>query len=284
MLTDTHAHLYWDSYKDDLEEVLKRAGDTGITNIINVGVDSEKSKVALEQLDQLSSISPVIFFYSSIGIHPHEALKFSTDESIHNELTKLEDIYNSNPQKVVAVGEVGLDYFFENNPDFKPSSISTEETKNLQRKLFKKQVELAKKLDLPLLIHVRDDRSQNPLNTECWDEALQMLSSSKGILHCYSGLEETLKKALQTNFLISFAANITYPKNGYLREAAKLTPLDKICLETDSPFLAPQSKRGQRNEPSSVLEIANLIAEIKGVSLEEVSNQTTQNVKKLFRL
>lgn len=268
MLTDTHAHLYWDSFKEDFDEVIKRALEAGVTTIINVGVDVEKSKEALKQVQETNWPSGMIV-YSTIGIHPHEASNFSSDQ-----IDKLEEIYGLAPEKVVAVGECGLDYLGVD-----------EQTKQLQRQLFQAQIDLAKKLNLPLIVHCRDDRSQNPNNTEAWDEVLTMVGNHRAILHCYSGLPHTTNYILHTtNLYVSFAATITYPKNEYLREAAKLLPMEKIVLETDCPFLPPQSKRGQRNEPSSVLEIAKLIADLKGISLEEVSSQTTENIKEILRL
>ena len=291
MLIDTHAHLYWDSYKADFDQVIKRCKEVGVTTIVNVGVDIEKSNEALRLSGSAGSLSEYslskvegIQFYSTIGIHPHEAYKYENSKTLENDINALEEIYHKNPQKVVAVGEVGLDYFFQNNPGFNPNNLADEELKKLQRKLFLSQIDLAKKLNLPLIIHVRDDRSKNPENRECWEECLETVKDSKGILHCYSGTEEITKKAMDLDFLISFAGNITYPKNDYLREAAKILPLEKICLETDSPFLAPQSIRGQRNEPSSVREIAELIAKVKGVSFEEVAEKTTKNVKELFNI
>ena len=194
--------------------------------------------------------------YSTIGIHPHE--------SIQKDIKELEKIYHSAPEKIVAVGECGLDY-----------KDADEQTKLLQKPLFQSQIDLADKLNLPLVVHCR----------EAWDETLEMLGDQPVVLHCYSGLPHNTKSIIHnTNFFVSFAANITYPKNDYLREAAKILPLDRILLETDSPFLAPQSKRGQRNEPSAVLEIAQLVAELKGVSLEEVARQTTQNAKQIFKI
>lgn len=256
MLTDTHAHLYWDAFKEDLDEIIQRAIDAGVTTIINAGVDVELSKKALQQVqDKLANI-PNFSAYCTIGIHPHEAAKFSFDQ-----IDKLEAIYKSAPEKVVAVGECGLDYLDVD-----------EKTKNMQKKLLQTQVDLAKKLNLPLIIHCRN----------AWDDIFAFLKNTTGILHCYSGDVKVTKNALQTNYLISFAGNATYPKNEYLREAIKIIPLDRIVLETDCPFLPPQSKRGQRNEPSAVLEIANLIAELKKVSLDEVAKQTSSNVAKLF--
>ncbi len=280
MLIDTHAHLYWEDYTQDFNEVIQRALDAGVTTIINVGVDVKLSKkaAALE--------SEKIKFYSTIGIHPHDSINYSlnTNVSIHQDIEKLEEIYQNSTGKVVAVGECGLDYFFD-HPGLLPSPVSIAQAKDLQKQLFQAQIDLAKKLNLPLIVHCRDDRSNDPENSEAWDEVLEMIKDHPTILHCYSGLPKTTQKVLNMpSILVSFAGTITYPKNEYLREAAKLLPLEKIVLETDCPFLPPQSKRGTRNEPSAVLEIAQLIADIKGVSLDKVASQTTKNAQEILRL
>lgn len=281
-LVDTHAHLYWDSFKQDFDQMIQRCLDASVTTIINVGVDVEKSKTALKQVQkQLSEIAN-FSAYSTIGIHPHESNKYNASVSIHDDIEKLEQIYQVVPNKVVAVGECGLDYveIDEQMNKFFPSEI-----KQRQRQLFQAQINLAKKLNLPLIVHCRDDRSQNPLNCEAWNEVLEMVGDHPTILHCYSGLEKTTKLVLEkTRVLVSFAATITYPKNEYLRQAVKTLPLEKIVLETDCPFLPPQSKRGQRNEPANILEVAQLVADLKGISLAEVARQTTNNVKEILRL
>lgn len=279
MLIDTHAHLFWESYEQDFDEVIKRSLEADVSTIINVGVDVALSKKAAElENDKVK-------FYSSIAIHPEEAIKyFQNQDQIDKDLAKLEEIYQRNPQKVIAVGECGLDYGYFSREDYLPENISIEQAKDLQRKLFQTQIDLAKKLNLPLLLHVRDDRSDDPNLIECWDEIFEMAGDHFGILHCYSGLMPTTQKALKSNFLVSFAGNLTYPKNEYLRDAVKFLPLEKIVLETDSPFLPPQSIRGKRNEPSSVKEIAQLIADLKGIPFSQVAEQTTSNVKKLFQI
>ena len=179
----------------------------------------------------------------------------------------------------MAIGECGLDY-----------KDVDEQAKKLQKPLFQAQIDLAKKLNLPLIVHCRDcgSTSSPPTKTSsssAWDETLEIIGDQTAILHCYSGLTHTTNYILHaTNLIVSFATNITYPKNEYLREAAKILPLDKILLETDSPFLAPQSKRGQRNEPSAIAEIAQLIADLKGISFEEVAAQTTRNAKTILNI
>lgn len=281
-LVDTHAHLFWDSFKEDFEEIIQRAVDAGIGTAINVGVDVEISQIAAN----LKTNNPQMKFYSSIGIHPHEAHKYRdqgkvTSDKLEKDIDALEQIYLKNPNKVVAVGECGLDYLIK--PDYNPNNLTIEQLKQLQRKLFKAHIDLAKKLNLPILIHCRDDRGKNPQNTACWDEVIEMTKDHFGIYHCYSGLLPATQK-LSPNFMVSFAGNLTYPKNDYLKEAVKIVPFEKIVLETDCPFLPPQSIRGQRNEPSSVKEIAQTIANIKSISFEEVANQTTENFLRLFKL
>jgi len=299
MLVDTHAHLYWEDYKEDFDEVIQHSLDAGVTTIINVGVDVEKSHEALKQVQETNWPSGMVA-YSTVGIHPHEALKFGgLDglERLEENIKQLEQIYKSNPQKVIAVGECGLDFLFDKQDSHvvPPSGTPRNDIKVLQRNLFQAQIDLAKKLNLPLIVHCRDNRSKNSGSTgsppqetsspSAWDEVLKMIGTHPTILHCYSGLSHTTNYILQTTLLlVSFAATITYPKNDYLRQAAKLLPLERIVLETDCPFLPPQSKRGQRNEPAAVLEIAQLIADIKGASLKEVANQTTTNVKTMLNI
>jgi TatD DNase family protein len=283
-LVDTHAHIFWDSYKDDLEQVLDRCVENSVTTIVNVGVDVTFSQKALDQISTIEQSNNQITFYSSIAIHPEEAIKyFENEEQMQDDVDALEKIYQQNPEKVIAVGECGLDFDYFTRTDYLPENISIDQAKKLQIKLFQMQINLAKKLKLPLLLHVRDNRADKPDNSECWDLALEMTTDHFGILHCYSGLMPTTKKALDSNFLVSFAGNVTYKKNEYLREAIKFLPLEKIVLETDCPFLAPQSIRGQRNEPSSVKEVAQLISELKEIPYEKVTEQTTQNFLKLIK-
>lgn len=283
MLIDTHAHLYWNSYKDDLQETIQRSIANGVTTIINVGVDIELSKKALEQTTGVLANVPGFKAYSTLGIHPHEAVNYSDGVSIHQDINELEKIYQSRPDQIVAIGECGLDFFFKNN--HLATSLSPDKQKTLQKQLFQAQIELAQKINLPLIVHCRDDRLENPQNSEAWDEALKMIGDHPAILHCYSGLSPITDQILKSsNLIASFAATITYPKNDYLRDAAKILPLDKIVLETDCPFLPPQSKRGERNEPANIKELAQLIADLKGTSLSEVENQTTTNAVNIFNL
>lgn len=259
-LIDTHAHLTWPDFKIDFNEVIKNAQDAGLKTVINIGADLQSSKEAAE-LD----CSPLTS-YSSIGIHPEDSLKLITDESIHKSIEELEKIYHSHPEKVIAVGECGLEYY----PD-----DPTPEQKNLQMELFTGQVNLAKKLQLPLIIHCRD----------AWNDIfLPELNGLPVVFHYFTGNKETAQKILDMGFYLSFSCVITYPKNEWLREIIKITPLEQMFAETDSPFSSPQGKRGTRNEPANVLDVIKTIAQVKKISEEEVAIATWNNAHRFFQL
>lgn len=288
-LIDTHSHLFWDSFEPDFEDVVKRSIEAGVNMVINVGVDVKLSKNAAGQAKKQAR--PDFKIYSSIGIHPEEAIKYfglqssAVSNQLEIDIEELKKIYLKNRETIIAVGECGLDFAYFNRKGYLPEGLSIEKAKDLQRELFKAQIDLAKKLNLPLLIHCRDDRSQDFQNTQCWDEIIELTKDHFGIYHCYSGLLSTTNSILQnTRFLVSFAGNLTYPKNDYLKEAVKILPMERIVLETDCPFLPPQSIRGKRNEPSSVKEIALTIAELKNTPFEKVAEITTGNFKEMFRL
>lgn len=269
MLIDTHAHLTWDSFKPDLQEVVERAKKAGVTHVINIGVDMKSSKKAA----QLKY--PGIKCYSTIGLHPHEVSKLINNVSIHQNIEALEQLYQTSSGKVVAVGECGLDYHFENNPDYIPSSLPQDEQIKLQEKLFLAQIALAKKLNLPLIIHCRD----------AWNDILlPELQGVTGVFHSFTGNADQAKKILDLGYYLGFSCIVTYPKNDYLREIIKSIPIDKILTETDCPFLPPQTKRGQRNEPANVAEVVKVIAEMKQISYEEAAQTIIENAKRLFKL
>ena len=197
-----------------------------------------------------------------------------SDVSIHENVGKLEEIYQSNPKKIVAAGECGLDYHFA-GVDFSPTTISEEEQKALQKKLFIAQIDLAKKLNLPMIIHSRDS----------WQDIfVPHLEGTRGVFHSFTGTSEQARKVLALGFYLGFTCIVTYPKNETLRQIIKEIPLDKILIETDCPYLPPQSMRGQRNEPANVLEVAKVIAQMKNTAVEEVARATLENACKLFNL
>ncbi|RJP47740.1 MAG: TatD family deoxyribonuclease [Armatimonadetes bacterium] len=267
MLIDTHAHLTWDSFKPDLNQVVQRAKETGVKTIINIGADIESSKQAADlECGEISC-------YSSVGLHPHESSRMTSTESIQQYIEDLEKIYQTNPEKIVAVGECGLDFFFEGNIDFTPSSLSVDEMKKLQIKLFVTQINLSKKLNLPLIVHSR----------EAWEDIfVPELQGMNGVFHSFTGTEIEARKILDLGFYLGFTCIITYPKNEHLRQIIKNTPLDKILTETDCPYLPPQTQRGQRNEPANIVEIIKTIAEVKGISFNKVDEATYTNARQLF--
>ncbi|HYF04016.1 MAG TPA: TatD family hydrolase [Patescibacteria group bacterium] len=252
-MIDTHAHIDTEAFGEDRREVLKRAFDSGMEYIIipSIGVDGFKN------LQELVESEPRVF--RGIGIHPHNVASV-TDEDL--ERVERESFL----KKVVAIGEIGLDYYY----DFAP--------KDVQQDIFKKQLDIAKRRKLPVIIHNRDaDDDVLKILDEAQDGALE------GVLHCFSGTPEFLKSALDLNFHVSYTGNITYKKST-LSETVLKTPLERMMIETDSPYLTPVPHRGKRNEPSYVRFIAEKIAEIKGITLQEVISMTSETAKKLFRL
>ncbi|MES2765201.1 MAG: TatD family hydrolase [Bacteroidota bacterium] len=252
-MIDTHAHIDTDAFEADRDEVLKRAFDAGMEYIIipSIGVE------AFKNLQDLVESEPRL--YRGIGIHPHNVANVTDDD-----LERVER--ESFLKKVVAIGEIGLDYYY----DFAP--------KDVQQDIFKKQLEIAKRRKLPVIIHNRDaDDDVLKILTEAQDGTLE------GVLHCFSGTPEFLKSALDLNFHVSYTGNITYKKST-LAETVLQTPFERMMIETDSPYLTPVPHRGKRNEPGYVKLIAEKIAEIKNTSLDEVLSMTSNTAKKLFRL
>lgn len=252
MLIDTHCHLDFPEFDKDREEVILRAKNEGIDYIINIG-SSLKGSIASQELSQAYD-----FIYATVGSHPHEADKF--DKSVLDSLEEL-----ARKDKVVAIGETGLDYY---------KNYSKVEN---QKALFLSLIKLAKNLTLPLVIH----------NRGADNDTLKILKHElpiKAVLHCFSGNEDFLKECLSLGFFISFTCNITYKNAQNLRALIKSTPLDRLLLETDAPFLPPQEFRGQRNEPRYVKYLAQEIAKIKEISIDKISQITTDNAKNFFNL
>ena len=254
MLIDTHCHLDFKDFKDDRDDVLKRARDSGVRFIINVGSSVEGTERSIQLAEEND------FIYAAIGIHPHEADSVRPDD-----IKLFADFFNK--PKVAAVGEIGLDYY---------KNISSKEN---QKKLFIRILEAAKGAKLPLIIHNRD------ANADTAGILKDIIGGPvKGVMHCFSGDEAFLKTCLDMGLFISFTCNITYKNADRLRGIAKLVPMDRLLLETDAPFLAPQDFRGKRNEPMYVKYAAEEVARIKGLSFEEVGNITTENAEALFNL
>ncbi|MFH0935445.1 MAG: TatD family hydrolase [Candidatus Omnitrophota bacterium] len=252
MLIDTHAHLDFPEFDKDRDEVIKRAKLAGVDYIINIGSSLRGSERSLELARRYENI------YAAIGIHPHEADRF--DKEAEGSIRKL-----ASGSKVVAIGETGLDYY---------KNFSRREN---QLSLFASLIKIARELALPLVIHSR--------NAD--EDTLKILKSAlplKAVVHCFSGSEDFLKACLDLGLLVSFTCNITYKKADDLKALVKLAPLERFFLETDAPYLAPQQLRGRRNEPANVKILAEEVARIKGIGIDEVAAVTSGNAKKFFNI
>ncbi len=278
MLVDTHCHLNFKAFKDETEEIINRASAVGVTRIINVGSQWDTSERAVTMANEKEGL------YAAIALHPIHLYEQEVDEEESHFTTRAEifdfEKYKSlalSSNKVVAVGECGLDYYHF------PAGRGIEEVKNKQAEAFKKQIDLATELNLPLIIHCRDayDDLFNLL-----DEAVKQGKLAKrGVNHCFLGNQEQAKKFLDLGFYLSFTGIITFKNVApELLKVIKETPLDRIMVETDAPYLAPHPYRGKRNEPAFVVEVAKKIAELKGLDVKDVEDKTTANAENLFNL
>ncbi|MEB1809650.1 MAG: TatD family hydrolase [Bacillaceae bacterium] len=254
MLFDTHVHLNADQFEEDRAEVIQRAQEAGVTHMVVVGFDEKTIKGALEIAEEYENI------YAAVGWHPVDAIDM-TDQH----LAWLEELA-AHP-KVVALGEMGLDYHWDKSP------------KDVQKEVFRKQIRLAKKVNLPIIIHNRE-ASQDIVDILREEEASQV----GGIMHCFSGSVEIAKACLDMNFHISFGGPVTFKNAKKPKEVAVEVPLDRLLIETDCPYLAPHPYRGKRNEPAYVELVAKQIAELKEMTYEELTQQTMDNAKKLFNI
>lgn len=253
-MIDTHAHIFVDDFQTDFKEVLTNAFTSGISHIIMPAIEPKTFDKVLDVAREDERL------FCSIGVHPHNASEV-TDKVI----SSIENICQ-NP-KVIAIGEIGLDYYYDFNPP------------KIQKKAFIEQIRVAKKLNLPIIVH----------NRESDFDLMKILEQEqngdlKGVLHCFSGDTEMMKKSIDLGFYISFTGNITFKKAELLREVVKQTPLNRILLETDSPWMAPVPLRGKRNEPKNLHLVAAKIAEIKSISINEVIDMTTKSAIQLFKL
>lgn len=251
MFIDTHAHLHFHNLYSQLDDVIQRAAENGIDKIICVGIDIESTKRCIAIAEQYSIV------FAAAGIHPHNSK--DAPEDFLDEIEKL-----VNHPKVVAIGEMGLDFYRDLSP------------RPIQIDVFTRQLQLAKKLDLPVIVHNRN-ADREILNV------VESVGHEKGVVHCFSSDVEMAKKVLELGFKISFTGSITFG-NKAVMSVIKIVPLEDIMLETDCPFLAPVPKRGKLNEPANLPHIAARIAEIKSESVEKVAAITTANATNFFNL
>lgn len=267
-MIDVHCHLNFKAFNKDYDHVIKEACEAGVTTIINVGTKIDSSQKAVELAEKYENL------YAIVGMHPHHADKIELGDTWLEEIEK-----TAKNKKVVAIGEIGMD-----NYRYQSNGITDAK---LQREIFIKQIKLAHKLKLPLQIHNRH-AGKEILDILINHKSL-ILNHNPGMFHCFSGNIEFAKKVLDLGFLVGFDGNITYEglapgEDTTLTELVTYIPLDRIVIETDSPYLTPIPYRGGRNEPKYAILVGQKIAEIKQVSLEEVESQTTKNAKAIFKL
>ncbi|NIK12719.1 TatD family hydrolase [Alkalibacillus almallahensis] len=254
MLFDTHVHLNADQFMEDRDEVIQRALDEGVTEMVVVGFDRKTIPIAIEIAEQYD------FIYAAIGWHPVDAIDMQDED-----LQWIEEL--SAHEKVVAIGEMGLDYHWDKSP------------KDVQKDVFRQQIALAKRVNMPIIIH----------NREATADIVEILKEEQagetgGIMHCYNDDVSYAKECLDLGFHISLGGPVTFKNATDPKIVAQEVPLEKLLIETDCPFLAPHPNRGKRNEPAYVKLVAEKIAELKEISVDEVAKETNKNAKNLFRI
>lgn len=252
MLFDTHVHVNARQFSEDRDEVIKRAFNAGVTYMVVVGFDRETIPLAIEIAEQYDTI------YAAVGWHPVDAIDMHDED-----LAWIEEL--SQHPKVVAIGEMGLDYHWDKSP------------KDVQKEVFRKQIRLAKKVNMPIIIH----------NREATADIIQLLQEEQasevgGIMHCYNDSVDYIQACLDMNFYISLGGTVTFKNAPLPKEVAVQVPIDRLLVETDAPYLAPHPNRGKRNEPAYVKLVAEEIAGLRNMSLEALSKKTTENAFRLF--
>lgn len=254
MLIDSHVHLDDRRFDEDRHILIENLRNNNVELVINIGADLKTSLASVDLANKYENI------YAAVGVHPHSAKEVNT--MVMEQLKEL-----ALNEKVIAIGEIGLDFYYDNSP------------RDLQRKWFIEQLKLAKELDLPVIIHTRDAAK----------ETFDILKNNqdgnvRGVLHCYSGSPEMAIEYIKMGFHISLGGPVTFKNARVVREVAEVVPLDKLLIETDCPYLTPEPYRGKRNEPVYVKYVAEKLAEIKKVSYEELVKATNRNTKRLFNI
>jgi TatD DNase family protein len=268
MLFDSHCHLDGPKFEQDREAVLARAAQAGVGAVLAIGNGNGPAEAdcAIKLAEQYASRPEFPTIYASLGVHPHEARLATPDD-----FARMSEL--ARDPHIVAWGEIGLDYFYDHSP------------RDTQREVFTTQMQLAAEAELPIVIHCRPSQANA---NDAWEDCLQLIerhfapAKLGGVLHCFTGEWQHAEKALGFGFYISFAGNVTYPKAENIHTAARQAPLERILVETDSPYLAPLPHRGKRNEPALVAETARYVAALRGNGLEDLARQTTANFYRLL--
>lgn len=260
ILVDSHCHIDGESFDSDRAEILTRAAAAGVGAMLNIGTgepDSGSFEKAVALGEQYAQV------YTAIGVHPHDAKTWNADAE-----RRLINLAKSS-KKVVAWGEIGLDFYYDHSP------------RDVQANVFRRQINVARELNLPIIIHSRDanDETVEILTDECSQQDFR-----GGVMHCFGGSAAMAETLMSIGFLISFAGNVTFKKAENLRDAARVVPLDKLLVETDCPFLTPIPFRGKRNEPAFVRETAKFLADFYQIELERLAAQTTKNFSDFFKI
>ena len=255
MLFDSHAHLNDERFDEDREELINSLKAKGVDLVLNPGACIETSKSSVDLANKYD------FIYAAVGVHPHDV-----GEMTEEDIETLRKLALEN-EKVKAIGEIGLDYYYDNSP------------REIQKKWFKRQIELANELKLPIIIHDRDAHG----------DTFEIIKNTKSpeigcVLHCYSGNVELAKEYVKMGCYISIPGTVTFKNNKKTREVAKEITLEYLLIETDSPYMAPEPHRGKRNDPSLVQFVADKIAQEKGISYEQVCKATKENAKRFFNI
>lgn len=254
-LVDSHCHLDDKQFQADRDAVIQRAREAGVSQMLSIGTGDGPPDLGVAV--RVAELYP--FVYATVGVHPHNAAQWNADTLV--ELRSL-----AKHAKVVAIGEIGLDYHY----DFSP--------RDRQKQVFIEQMNLARECGLPIIIHTR----------EAWEDTFALLAQYwtpgglPGVMHCFTGGPEEAQRSLELGFHLGFGGVTTYPKATGVHEAARMTPLNRLLVETDAPYLAPTPHRGKRNEPAYVVQTARRVAELRGETLEQVASATTENFRLLF--
>ncbi|MDO5718306.1 MAG: TatD family hydrolase [Tissierellia bacterium] len=253
LVFDSHAHLDDERFDDDREVIIQNLKKDGIAFVVNPGADRKSSEDAYKLANKYDCI------YAAVGTHPHSA-----DELDEEDLERYREMASSD--RVVAIGEIGLDYYYDNSP------------RDMQKDAFIKQLEIAKEVDLPVIIHSREAAE------DTYNILREYSGAVSGIIHCYSGSVEMAKKYIDLGYYISLAGPVTFKNAKTPKEVAKFVPIDRLLVETDSPYLTPEPKRGKRNEPANTIFTARYIAELRGMDEDDLFRITTENAKRVYRI